>query len=234
MAFTLGAAPAQAQESGGTAIATTASTTFTSGRGLVALINWAHASATVSSVQYDPGGANQTNFTAIGSAVAQGTDRCHMYYLSNVPTTKSTTIRCTWSAGISGGGFLNVKELISGDTTTLLDNSGSGTGTSTNPNCSVTTLTANCCIFATCSSTGADPAASGTGYVLISVTDPNWFAAGEYNLDVGTAAAKTVTMTAASGTWCFKAASFKLAAAAVVKVPPPKIVSTAVHRSFSW
>lgn len=234
MAFTLGAAPAQAVNSG--TQATTASTAFTAGRGLVALINWAHASATITSVIYDPGGANQTSLVAAGTAVVQGgNDRCHIYYLSNIPATKSTTIQVTWSATLAGAGFLNVKELIGGDTTTLLDNTGSGTGSSANPNCSVTTLTANCCIFATGSSAGSELTASGTGYVGIAISDPAWWAAGEYNLDVSAAAAKTVTMTATTGTWCIKAASFKLAGGAAVVTPTKPIIALqAVGHSFSW
>ncbi len=211
MAFTIGANPAEVGESGG-GQANTASTAFTSGRQLVALITWGHATVTFTNVKYDPGGADERTFTPVGSTVAgPDNDKMHIAYLSNIPATKSTTIQCNWSGGLSGAGDLKVYELIGGDTTDCLDNSGSGSGNSTTLSCSFNTNTDNCCIFAIGETKGGEPTED-TGYTKFNSADVGWYTGSEYNLDVGSAGTETPAMTSGSGAWGFKAAAFKLAA----------------------
>ncbi len=210
MAFTIGANPAEAMEGGG-GTATTASTALTTGRQLVVLIAWYHSTVTFTNVKYDPGGADERTFTPVGSQVAGPDDaKLHMAYLSNIPATKSTTIQATWSGGMSGSASIKVYELIGGDTTDCLDNSGSGTGSSATLSCSFDTNTASCAIFALGATAGGEPTQD-TGYTLYDSFNTGWYNGTEYNLDVGVAGTKTPAMTSGSAPWGFKAAAFKLA-----------------------
>src|SRR5580765_6111225 len=149
MAYAIVNSVAEAQEAA--AEATTVATSFTAGNQLVALVIWDSATITVSSIQYDPGGANQTNLTAIGSTVAPAVSNTKMaiYYLSNIPVTGSKTVKATWSGAMGGAAVMKVFELSGGDTTTALDAQNGATGTSGgNASVSLTTGTANCAIFA--------------------------------------------------------------------------------------
>ncbi len=209
MAFTIGANPAEATENAA-GQATIASTAFTSGRQLVALVTWGHPTVTLTNVKYDPGGADERTFTLVGSTVAgPGDDKMHFAYLSNIPATKSTTVQANWSGSLTGSGALKVYELIGGDTTDCLDNSGSGTGNSATLSCSFATSTDNCAIFAIGDTQGGEPTQD-TGYTLFNSANSGWYTGSEYNLDVGTAGTQTPAMTSGSAPWGFKAAAFKL------------------------
>ncbi len=211
MAFTLGATPAEATENGA-GQATIASTGFTAGRQLIAMIGWSHASVTLTNVKYDSGGADERTFSQVGTVFDTGFNdgKMQILYLSNIPATKSTAVVCNWSGGMSGAGRLFVQELIGGNTTDCLDSSGSGTGSSTTLSCSFDTNTANCCIFASGATQGGEPVEDG-GYSFIAATNIVYYDGCEYNLDVGAVGTKTPAMTSASAPWAFKAAAFKLA-----------------------
>jgi hypothetical protein len=219
MAFTLGATPAETQEDGSGTADVTGS--FTAGRNLVALVSWSHATVTLTSVVYDPGGGNEIALTAIGTALVTGvsTQKVHLFYLSNVPVTASETVRATWSAPLTGSGSLRVIEIIGGDTSNMLDAHNSATGNSAGPaSTSVTTNTNNAAIFAIAAS-AAGELTQDSGYTVITILNPDRWAQGEYNLDVSTAGAKTVQMThGGTAEWAIKAAAFKLASGAIT--PP--------------
>jgi hypothetical protein len=188
----------------------------TAGRQLVALMAWVDPSDTLS-LSSVADIANSESFTLIGSKSRQSTQQhsCQLAYLSNIVTGGSKTITATLS-GTCDSASIAVVEFQGGDTTGFYDagTDASAGGSSGLLSVSVTPSVANACIVAIGnSSVGAiTPHAD---YTAVTMDNINAFVKGQYDVDVGAAGAKTVTMDPSGDNWwLIKAAAFKPAGGA--------------------
>jgi hypothetical protein len=213
VAITLGVGPA-----GGVTSGTTIAVTLngcTSGRSLVALIIWTHATATISSVTC----TSESNMTLIGSLQHQlinGAEySLQIAYLSNITASGNKTVTATFTAS-SAASTMAITEFIGGDTSAFYD-TGSDAGADSNT-VSVTTSVANCLVIGmVASDAGSDPT-PGTGYTAITALgNAYWWEEGQYDLDAGAAGAKTFDFDAGG---VIKAAAFKPSGGAAAGAGP--------------
>lgn len=228
MAHTLGVSVTPSLLTSSPAIITLNGTT--AGRSLILALSWTNSSVTISSVTCN----GEANLTAISTpfvnAALFGGEVLQFFYLSNITTggnktitvTFSTDVTCTAAAYEFSGG--NVSDWYDAGTIAT------ATGSSTTATCTVTTGSANDLIIAIVAAENSDPTALGASYVVITIANPNDFVNGEYNLDVGVAGAKTVSMdVAGGGDWSIIAAAFK-----TIATPPPPVELMAGSKVFVY
>jgi len=201
MAFSAGVGPASNNQGSGTSLAATLTGT-TAGRHLVIGIGWESG-----------GSSNLVSLTCsgetvvlVGSPVAASA-RIQLAYIAELASGGSKTITATFST--STAAYMFVREFAGGDPSDFLDASNTGSATSTNPSISLTTTTDNCLIVGVETNTTGNPS-PGSGYTDFGVSN-GWsvFFEGEYDLDAGSAGAKTVDWSNASSTpWAIAAAAF--------------------------
>lgn len=159
------------------------------------------------------------NGTPFNANTFGGTDRLMIYRLDKVTTGGNKTITISGISSYCAGAGMSV---AGGNTGGWFDVAGGSTGSSTTPSTSLTTTADGDLIVAICASNNSD-AAVGAGYTVLTIANPNNFAQGEYDLDVGTAGSKTVSMDVSAGgsqPWGIYAASFKMASAASLNLTP--------------
>lgn len=198
-----------------------------SGDAVVFGIQWNSNTTTISSITC-PG---ESDATLIGSPVraASGPQKgMQLAYLAALSSGGSKTFTITFS---SAGNCSAFAAAFNGhDSASFLDASTSNSTTSTNPSVTLTTGVNNALVVSMVNSNSGVQPTAGSGYTGISVTDTDGAAFGEYNLDVGTAGAKTVDYVHASSVnWTLYAASFKsgVAPGVIETVPTPGLVTGA-------
>lgn len=186
---------------------------LTSGNSLIAIYVW-RGTSTVTSVTTNHSQTLTSTGTSVYNSIGDMT--AQMFYLGNVTTTGSTTITGVLNPGGTARS-LYIYEISGGNTSSFFDKQVNANGLTGDPTLSLTTANNNETIFAVAIGdfgTG-NLGATGTGYVLIDMANIWSYNDGEYNLGVGSAGSKTVTMTSpGSTTWVLKAAAFNSGATA--------------------
>jgi hypothetical protein len=206
MAFSLVGAVQTAQEGGGGTITFTLNG-VSAGNGIVVGVVWEPA-VTITSVTC----SGESNLTLGTQRDHAATGHSHQFaWLGNVTTggNKTVTVNFSSSPGTAGAGY--AAALAGGDTADIFDAEQWATGTGTALSVGITTAADGAALFAIASSDGGDQSA-GTGFTVITLVDVSWYDNGEYDLDAGSAGAKTVTMTAGSGQWGISAVALNAAA----------------------
>jgi hypothetical protein len=180
---------------------------FTAGNSIVMFVACYGAAFDVTIDSATFGGQSLTNR---GKSTQAGSGKgATVLTLDSITGSGSKTVVITPSSGVAVG-MVVVYEVSGGDTSGIFDAAnGASSASSANPSVSLTTVTDNAAIFAFTSTSGGEPT-QGSGYTLTNLTNLD-FEAGEYDLDAGSAGAKTVDFSASSGAWVIRAVSLKLA-----------------------
>lgn len=208
MTHAVAVGPAATVGSGGTRTITLNG--VTEGHGIVVALCF-DSGSTISVACNGESSLTATNATPFNPATFGGTDRLMIYCLDSVTEGGDKTVTISGVNSYCAGAGMSVS---GGNTGGWLDAEGGSTGTGATASTSNTTTAANDMVLAIAASNASDAAASGAGYVEIAIGNPNNFANGEYNLDVGAAGSKTVGMDLSAGgsqPWGIYAASFKAA-----------------------
>lgn len=190
-------------------------TSVPAGASIIVGVSMLSTTLTISSVTC----SNESNLTETSAitrytAGSGATGSFQFFYLGEVTeagtNTKTVTVTTSSASNTTQCFFLAV---TGGDTASFFDADASATGTGTTQSVGVTTTADNGLIVAaTITGYANGDATEGAGYTAIALTNWDGNYHGQYNLDVGSAASKTVGFTTAgSGLWAIKAAAFKAA-----------------------
>jgi hypothetical protein len=185
----------------------TVSKTWTAGNSIVALCVWIGDNDLTSIVL---GGSQTLTATRARVYRADSNVSIQIYYLNSISSSGAADLVLTKSVGGTRG--LYAVELSGTSTTGVFDVDNTASAASGTPSLSLTTSGNNAAVFAIAVNGddfgSGDYSASGSGYVTVTMANPNSYADGEYNLDVGAAGSKTVAMSAFSAEWSMLAAAF--------------------------
>lgn len=152
-------------------------------------------------------------YTAVGTVLAQGTNRHQLWYCNNCLGNAANQVTITTVGGNSTFLTVSVLQFSGQDTSSVLEAShpgATGSGTSISSG-SVTVTAANAVIVAFMGAAGKG-LGGGTGYTMnVFAGASGAFFADEYHI---VSASEAATATCGSGTWGICAAAFKEAAAA--------------------
>lgn len=200
MAITLGVGPSTGTNSGTVSSWTLTLNGVTAGRSLVVGLVWNDTSISLTSVSC----TSESNLTL--HTVHTGTTRRQFASLANVTTGGNKTLTFTFNSSHSNGacdGF--VFEVVGADTGSFFDKQATATGSGTSQSVSISPTNDNALLVGlVVAPTTISP---GSGYTAISI--PSSTKEGEYDLDAGSAGAKTVDFSSSgSGAWEILAAAF--------------------------
>jgi len=181
----------------------TPGSSFTAGRSCIIPVLWLDA-VTLNSVTV--GGVSAA---LLGSTVSIGSRNARLAFLANNANGGSLVVAANFS-GSATSSVVSVQELFATGATVVSDaatNQGSGTGA--NPSISLTTNTNAAAIYALISASFISDPSPGAAYTLFDTFNLDGFDNAMYDLDAGTAGAKTVDWTMSAQEWCMVAAAFK-------------------------
>ena len=153
----------------------------------------------------------------LGTLETGGPDRVRMGYRLTTGS-GNKTITFNFTAAVISQAYAAE---YSADNDISFDVEATDSGNSATPSVNFTTGEDNSMAHSVVATAGGD-ASAGSGWTLRNISDPNWWAATEYDLDLGTAGSKTADYSVGSGSWGIAVMAFEESA-------PPSGGGTPMH-----